>query len=137
MPQKAGERWFCHVMAFAYYFETSQNRRISFSILFLFQNWSPAFFKYSTYSQMFWYGHFPYLILKMGHLKMYLINFQTEREPEMKILDFGAFQNKMHSKSHHVTKSSFTCFLGHFILLPVMTEKVKTVTEFYFVLSDF
>ena len=31
---------------------------------------------------------------------MYLINFQTEKEPEMKILDFGAFQNKMQMPSH-------------------------------------
>ena len=36
MPKKACERWFCHVIAFAYLFEMPQNRRISFSVPFLF-----------------------------------------------------------------------------------------------------
>ena len=35
MPQKACERWFCHVIAFAIFFEMPKNRTISFSVLFL------------------------------------------------------------------------------------------------------
>ena len=36
MPQKACERGFCHVIAFSQFFEMPQNRRISFSVHFLF-----------------------------------------------------------------------------------------------------
>ena len=70
--------------------------------------------------------HFSYLILKMGKVGIskneHVINFKTEREPKMKFFDFGAFQKIMQILSHHVihmTKSSFTWFLGYFILLSV------------------
>ena len=41
----------------------------------------------------------------------------TKKEPKFKFFDFGAFQNKMQITSHE--KTSFTCFLGYFLLLPV------------------
>ena len=34
MPQKACERWFCHVMAFVHLFEMPQNRKFHFRFLF-------------------------------------------------------------------------------------------------------
>ena len=89
MPQKAYERWFCHVMAFAFYFEMPQNRRISFSVPFLFQNWSRAFFEMP---------HFPIFRIrkeKWDISKKHVINFKTEKGPNMKFFDFGTFQNKM------------------------------------------
>ena len=38
MPQKACERYIFHVMEYASVFEMPQNRRISFSVPFLFEN---------------------------------------------------------------------------------------------------
>ena len=32
--------------------------------------------------------------------KKHVINFKTEKEPEMKFFDFGSFQNKMQMLSH-------------------------------------
>ena len=47
-----------------------------------------------------------------------MINYKIEKEPEMKFSDFRAFQKLC--KCYHMTKSSFTCFLRHFMLPPVM-----------------
>ena len=38
MPQKACERYIFHVMAYAYFFEMPQNRIISYSVSFQFEN---------------------------------------------------------------------------------------------------
>ena len=63
MPQKACERWFCHVMAFAFYIEMPQNRRISFSV--------------------------PFLTKKLGHLrKKALDQFSNKKGTENEILRF-------------------------------------------------
>ena len=58
--------------------------------------------------------HFPYLILKMGKWgssgisniikwgisrKKHVIDWKTRKEPKMYMLDFGAFQEKMHVSS--------------------------------------
>ena len=68
----------------------------------------------------------------MGHLKRHVINFQTEKEPKMKFFGFGAFQNKMQI-DHHMTKSSSTCFFGHFILLPVsINNRTNSVSPIIF-----
>ena len=40
ITQTAGERRFCHVIAFAEFFEMPQKRRMLFSVPFLFQHWS-------------------------------------------------------------------------------------------------
>ena len=48
----------------------------------------------------------------------------------MKFFDFGVFQNKMQI-DHHMTKSSSTCFLGHFILLPVFSLKIAQKFEYH------
>ena len=39
-----------------------------------------------------------------------------QKVPKMKFFDFWAFKK---GKSYHMTKSSFTCFLGHVIIPPV------------------
>ena len=36
MPQKACKRGYCHMTAFSQFFEIRQNRRLSFSVHFLF-----------------------------------------------------------------------------------------------------
>ena len=45
-----------------------------------------------------------------------MINFKTEKGTENEIAILGYFKSM--GKCHHMTKSFFTCFLGHFILLP-------------------
>ena len=68
MPQKACERGFCHVIAFSQFFEMPQNRRISFSVPFLFLNSSRVNFLKCPFFmfEFFEMPHFSYLILKMG-----------------------------------------------------------------------
>ena len=78
MPQKACERGFCHVIAFSQFFEMPQNRRISFSVPIWFWKWEK------------------WDISKNWHV----INFWTEKEPKMKIFDFGAFQKIRKMLSH-------------------------------------
>jgi len=62
-------------------------------------------------------------VLKFWNAPFFLFDsenelFKTEKEPKMKLFDFGAFQNL--KKCFHMTKSSFTCFLGYFMLPPVL-----------------
>ena len=46
----------------------------------------------------------------------HVIIFQTEKEPKITFFDFGAFQKIMKMLSRE--KTSFTCFLGHLIIVP-------------------
>ena len=61
-------------------------------------------------------------------LLLYVINFTTENESKMKLFDFGAFQKIMKMLNRgplwtvHMTKCSFTCFLGHFMSSPYHVE---------------
>ena len=55
MPQKACKRLFCHVIAFAQFFEMPENRRMLFLVPFLFWNWSRVnLFKFPIFSSWFW-----------------------------------------------------------------------------------
>ena len=72
MPQKACEQWFCHVIAFAYFFEMPQNRIIPFSVSLQFENWSRVIF------------YAPFLCLKI--LKCPIFRIRSE------LFDFGAFK---------------------------------------------
>jgi len=91
------------MMAYTYFFEMPQNRIIPFSVSLQFENWSRVIF------------YAPFLCLKI--LKCPIFRIRSE------LFDFGAFKK---SKSFHITKLSFTCFLGHFILLPVGAAKIAS-----------
>ena len=52
----------------------------------------------------------------------------------MKIFDFGAFKKLW--KCYHMTKSSFTCFLEHFILPPVYDPKSESIRSFCGKIND-
>ena len=74
-----------------------------------------------SYSRIFEMPHFSYLILKMGKMGHF------------KIFDHRKFRNfSTWSKCYHMTKSSFTCFLGHFILPPVWPRESKLWLGFIF-----
>ena len=90
-----------------------KNRRISFSVPFQFKNWSrakiskcPAF----LCSKILKCPIFPIWFCTWSILKL-----KKNRKWNSSI--FGHF--KILSKCYHMTKSSFTCFLGHFILPPL------------------
>ena len=70
--------------------------------------------------------HFSYFrnqIGKMGHFKIFehkkfwhVINFKAEKEPKMKLFDFGAFQNLKQMLSHD--KIIFHMLFGAFQVTP-------------------
>ena len=60
---------------------------------------------------------------KIGHFeKNARDQFWNRKETENEILRFSGISEKM-VKSYHMTKSSFTCFSGHFKILPVLVRK--------------
>ena len=72
MTQKACEGGFCHVMTFAFIFEMSQNRRISISVLFLFEYLfleMPHFQSFEIFEML----HVSHLVLKIGKLRHFKI----------------------------------------------------------------
>ena len=70
---------FCHGTAFAFYFEIPQNRKKSFSIHFLFSNWSRSFF------QMFVNHFLMFEIYEMPRFSYLILKMETDKEPKMKI----------------------------------------------------
>ena len=139
MPQKACERWFCHVMAFAWNAQKSKN----FIWFWKWKKWgisnTGAFPIFGTWSILKWkrnrklthnrctpfkydsrcalFSHFPLWQQTQHH---------RERRSvfEMPHFQFSESNNILRflgipSKCHHMTKSSFTCFLRHLILLLV------------------
>ena len=133
MPQKAYERGFCHVMVFACFFQMPHNRCISFSVPFFQKpvfSWKrPAFngsksLKYpileSDGENKAFQGFRKYEVGGISR-KRHVINFKTDKEPKMNRFDFGVFQRKF----HHMTKSIFTCFSGHFMVPSVRRRPPK------------
>ena len=62
MPQKAYERWFCHVMAFEFYFEMPRIWRFSFSVSFFCPRYQLIFSHQGNYKSFWephqhWYDH--------------------------------------------------------------------------------
>ena len=117
MPRKACERWFSHVMAFAYLFEMPQNPRVSFSVPSLFYNWSrgnnskkPHFSMSEIFEMLFFPFHDQikkekWDISNISNIEKWgILNYshviKTENEPKMKLFDFGAFQINMKMPSH-------------------------------------
>ena len=109
MPQKVCERCIFHVRPYAFYFEMPQNRTLPFSVHFS-VHFSISFCKWEKWG-----------ISKNSNIKnrgiskkKHVTSFKTRNEPKMKVFDFGASQNKMHMASRE--KTSFTYFLGHFMV---------------------
>ena len=100
MTQKACEGGFRHVTVFAFIFEMPQNRRISISVVF--SVWIPC--------------HVPFprnapLSIVRGISKS-SSNLKWEKH-------VTRYSNRPKLKS--LTQTSSTCFLGHFIVSPVLT----------------
>ena len=110
MSQKACERYICHVMAYAYLFEMPQNRIIYFSVFLLFEISSrvnylkcPIFIcskylKCPIFPIWFWKRE-KWGISNISNIEKWgisdfshVIILKTEKEPKMKLFDFGAFQ---------------------------------------------
>ena len=111
MPQNDCERWFCHVMTFAPFIWNApkSNNFIfgSFSVLKLItceKSEMPHF----SMSEIFEMPHFSLFQNQIGFWR-----------------GFWGISNKW-GKCHHMTKSSFTCVLGHFILPPYRTSIIYT-----------
>ena len=84
MPQKACEGCIFHVRSNAFYFEMHQIRTISISVHFSFKT------SHMIISKIF-------SIEKWGiSKKRHVTSFKARNEPELKLFEFGAFQNKMH-----------------------------------------
>ena len=84
MPQKSCERWFCHVIAFAYYLKCPKIEEIHFRFFFdPFEGFLyeiPDIFM-SEIFEMFHFYYFQNQIGKMGNSnKRHVSNFKTENE---------------------------------------------------------
>ena len=85
--------------------------------------WNMHFFRNAPKSKMFIYC---FLIDRVLFSEMpHFYQLKTENEPKMNIYDFGAFRKKC--ICHHMINSSFTCFLGHFMLPPVYILGVSVI----------
>ena len=150
MPRKACERWFSHVMAFAYLFEMPQNPRVSFSVPSLFYNWSrgnnsknPTFLC-PKYSKCFFFPFHDQIkkekwdISNISNIEKWgILNYshviKTENEPKMKLFDFGAFQINMKMPSHD--KIIFHMLFGTFHITFRHGSPVSQCYPFHFSLS--
>ena len=76
--------------------------------------WNVPFFD-SENGKMGHYKYFAYFVKKWDiSNNKHVNNLKKEKEPKMKLFDFGTFQINNYANANHMTKSSFTCFLGLF-----------------------
>ena len=114
MPQNDCERWFCHVMAFAPFIWNAPKSKN-----FIFGSFSVSYLILKKGKM----GHFKYFEhRKVGHFGFFARDhFENRKGTENEIIRFWGISNKW-GKCHHMTKSSFTSVLGHFILPPVFLQ---------------
>ena len=104
MPKKAFERYFSHVMPYAF-LKCPKIEEFQFRFIFCFKIDHVCFNAPLFYVRFFKYPIFQNQIgknwvfqkrnehKKLGHLKKHVISFKTEKEPKLKFFDFGAFKN--------------------------------------------
>ena len=121
MPQKACERGIYHVMEYAFFRNAPKSKMFIFGSFSLFRikwekfNWSRAFFRNAPLFYTRFFFKCPIFPIWFWKQKM-------NRKWTSSIL--GHFEKKC--ICHHMINSSFTYFLGHFMLPPVETFNVNS-----------
>ena len=83
-PKKHVKKVFCHVMAIAFIFEMPQNRRISISVIFLFEYLVTCFslemphFELLENLEMPQFSRFQNQMGNMGHFEDFVVHFEEK-----------------------------------------------------------